>query len=198
MFYTEYKEAAERHLEVCLQLEYLLRDNYKAKEEAGQILSSRERKEKLQLLADLYYLSGYIIECSYNYAIYKHINYPDTEAVKNLKPANWATYSISHNVSYISKTNGGNIDTFLICRTNHTLDCNMHFFADSRYVDLGLSIPLLDGNNIARPCTDLFQNWGAEIRYTIDSSLNLDYDNVFDFLYLALEIIEGLINNSVI
>lgn len=200
MFYTEYKEAAERHLEVCFQLEKLLIHYQKV--ENGRTLTNKEAKEKLQLLSDLYYLSGYIIECSYNYAIYKHISYPNTEPVKNLKPANWAIYGISvnnMNVSYRSITNGGNSSTFLICRPDHKLDCSMHFFASSTHGgNLALPIPLLDGNNVARPCTDLFQNWGAEIRYTIDSSLNLDYDNVFDFLYLALEIIEGLKTNSMI
>jgi len=164
MVYTEYKEAVERHLEVCLRLEYLLRDNYKSKEDSGQRLSTIETKEKLQLLCDLYYLTGYIIECGYNYAIYKHINFPHNEPVKNLKPANWTTYRVQHNVSYTSKTNGGNSNTFLICRANHTLDCNMHFFADSRYGNLSLSIPLIDGNNITRPCTDLYQNWIREIQ----------------------------------
>lgn len=56
--YKEYRTAARRHLDSC---EYML--DYLDK------ISYADSYSKENILADIYYLSGYIIECIVNYAI---------------------------------------------------------------------------------------------------------------------------------
>ncbi len=195
MTYPEYKTAAERHLETCLELVTVL-EKYRQKEQ-NQGLTNNETKDKNKLLGDLYYLTGYIIECSYSCAIYHKINFPDYISVEELKPANWSTYGVTADVTFRkTKYGGSELTTFKIAVSNHQLSGRMDFF--STKMGYTPPIPLLDGNNISRPASDLFDNWNAEVRYVIDSSLILDYENVFDFFYLAVEVYEGLLRNSML
>jgi len=193
MVYTDYKSAAERHLETCLQLEYTLKQDYKKKEDNGVTLTTRLQKEKIQILSDMYYLAGYIIECSYHCAIYKNLGW--SGAVENLR-----TTSTSYNVSCFPETGA----LFVIRRRSgrglkqHQLSGNMHFFQTIRPLASVSTIPLIGLNISSRISYDLFDNWNAEIRYLVDSSLILNYDNVFDFFELATEVYEGLLKNSMI
>ncbi len=181
MVYQDYKTAADRHLEVCFQLLHHIEENYQKKEP----LSIRQTKEKLQLLADLYYLSGYIIECSYNCAIYKSLgwngNVKDLEDTNNsvsFKPRRWSP-------------------RFIILSQSHTLSGHMDFFQTIKPVTT--SIPLIGVPlHPTHPAFDLFDNWNAEIRYLIDTSITLDYSNTFAFFYLSTEVYEGLLSNSMI
>jgi len=197
MFFTDYKIAAERHLETCLQLQSIL-EIYKKKEDNGEILTLSEIQSKNDNLSNLYYLAGYIIECIYNCAIYKQIGFPSNVDVMELKPSNWSIHGITHDVSFRARSGGGGPNTFIISQPGHKLSGNMHFFASASHMTLNLSIPLLDGNNITRPCTQLFDNWNAEVRYSIDPIIILNYITVFDFFALANEIYTGLIKNSIV
>ncbi|OQY53979.1 MAG: hypothetical protein DRR08_19895 [Candidatus Parabeggiatoa sp. nov. 2] len=58
MNYKEYRTAARRHLDTC---EYML--DYLDK------ISYADSYDKENILADIYYLSGYVIECIATYAI---------------------------------------------------------------------------------------------------------------------------------
>ncbi len=63
MLYREYQTAAEKHLKACkATLSMLATENFN---------SILKNKEKEYLLMDIYYLSGYIFECTIIYAIYK-------------------------------------------------------------------------------------------------------------------------------
>jgi hypothetical protein len=190
MIYSDYKDAAERHLEVCLQLLHNIEENYKKKEP----LATRQEKEKQQLLADLYYLSGYIIECSYSCAIYKTLSWT-TQDVNRLQ-----TSSTVHNVSCFLPRRGSASAAFTIRQnSNHSLSGNTHFFQTIIPTANLSTVPIIGINlSSTHPAFDLFENWNAEIRYLIDSSIILDYVGVFEFFYLANEVYEGLLTNSMI
>ncbi|MDM8552732.1 hypothetical protein QUF72_21805 [Desulfobacterales bacterium HSG2] len=189
MIYTDYEKAAKRHLLTCFQLKEILREKYQRKETLSSSeameppLSGLESEQKQALLSNLYYLSGYVIECIYNYAIYKHIGF--TGQVNRLNPN-----STPYRVSCHSRSGA----RFVIRRPAHQLSGNMHFFQTVIQIQGASMIPLI-GYPIypPRPCYRLFDNWNANVRYSIDRSLNLDYSNTYDFLSLADEIYEGVL-----
>jgi hypothetical protein len=190
MIYTSYKIAAERHYEVCLQLVGVL-DDYRNKESKG-LLNNKGLNEKFQILSDLYYLAGYIIECSYNCAIYKQLGWT----------ANVSTLAHNNNPYNVSCRQSSQA-AFVIRRQTlgvkqHQLHGNMHFFQSVIPMANVSTIPLIGYDVPLRLSYDLFTNWNAEIRYEIDSTLNLDYANVYDFFFLATEVYEGLLSNSLI
>lgn len=59
MNYTEYKESAQRHLEICLLLK-------------SQIGLSKNLQQTEHYLQELYYLVGYVYECSIKFVFYTH------------------------------------------------------------------------------------------------------------------------------
>lgn len=178
MIYTEYANAAERHQETCVQLLHILDGRYKSKEIASG-LSARERKEKVELLGNLYYLSGYIIECAYSYAICKHIGLNLADSPKNQlrsvqiggvtwSPNNTSRYGASH----------------ALTRIGHKMSVpEMSYFSSGPGSVAGVSsIPIIGGSDMSTPTTrNLFDNWSAEIRYSI--GFPLDYSEVFDFFW---------------
>lgn len=190
MLYTEYKIAAERHIEVCLQIQNIL-EEYKERETVGT-LTTTGIKEKNKILSNLYYLSGYIIECSYNCAIYKQLAW--TGDVSRLRVSD-NSYGVSCNPEassmFVIRRRGSGVK-------QHQLSGNMHFFQTVIPITAVSSVPILGYDISSQPCFDLFDNWNAEIRYTIDSSLNLDYNNVFDFFFTAVKVFEELLKNSMI
>jgi len=190
MIYSDYKDAAERHIEVCLQLVNVIEQIQKKEQIA--VLSPREQLDKRKILANLYYLSGYIIECSYNCAIYTCIGW--TSTVTSLK-ANSTTYNVScwqdSSAAFVIRRSGSGIK-------QHQLSGNMNFFQTVVPIVAANQIPLIGYDIFGRVCYDLFDNWNAEVRYLIAPSVNLDYDPVFDFYFLSVEVYEGLIKNSLI
>jgi hypothetical protein len=182
MNYTEYATAAERHLETCMHLVHILEEQYQ-KKESIKGLSRRESKEKLELLSNLYYLSGYVIECVYSYALCKHIGLNSAMDIKPQLPRNgvcWNQASVNANSSTL---------THAIYRPMHRMMKNssneINYFAG-----LGItssagsvsSIPILGGIDMSNPAAQiLFENWSAEVRYSISQPLN--YIDVFDFFW---------------
>ena len=173
MNYTEYATAAERHLETCMYLVHVLEEQYQRKELA-QGLSRRESKEKLELLGNLYYLSGYVIECVYSYALCKHIGLNSASDIKTQLPVAGVCWNQS-------KVNNTTL-THAIYRPMHKMSVNEMSYFD---ISLGGSvsyIPILSGNNMSSIAAQtLFDNWSAEIRYSIGQPL--DYIDVFDFFW---------------
>ena len=173
MIYTEYAKAAERHLETCTHLVHVLEEQYQ-KKEVGSTLSNRELKEKLELLSNLYYLSGYIIECVYSYALCQYIGMNLTDDVKTQLPQRGVCWS------YNSLTRNNN--THAIYRQMHKMSGSNDLSYFTTHNVSGISaIPILGGSqNMSSPNAQiLFDNWSAEVRYSISNQL--DYANVFDF-----------------
>lgn len=92
------------------------------------------------LTLNLYYLSGYVIECSIKYGIYVCIGYDKTACVKQLNTSN---------VSYNRQIK------------NHRFN-KYEDVLKSRYG----GIVLVDNKvNIPQPVKNLYTNWDADVRY---------------------------------
>lgn len=193
IYYTDYKAASERHLETCLQIKEILEQQFQPK----TLLSAREAKEQEQLLSNLYYLSGYVIECIYNYAIFKNISFPSNVDVADLKynSGGLPRYPVLCNVAFRSNQHTPT-GTFIIAGAiGHKLFGHMGFF-QTHFIHTGASsIPLLNNQPLIRHCDTLFQAWDVYSRYKIDGSISLNCINTFDFFDLSVEVYEGIINH---
>jgi hypothetical protein len=88
--YNDYKTAAQRHLMTC---DYLVKslslpDNLAHKPNTSSY--------KSHLLRNIYYLSGYTIECMVNYAIYECVNdtKPRAQRISRVNQLYEPTYSL--------------------------------------------------------------------------------------------------------
>ncbi len=132
VIYEEFLMSARKHRQTCTVISDSLNslDN-----------TNVENDSKAKFLTlNLYYLSGYIIECSIKYGIYVCIGYDRSRCVKQLN---------TEEVAY-----GRQIK-------NHRYD---------RYEDILNSkhggIILVDNkSNIPQPVKNLYSNWDADIRY---------------------------------
>ena len=105
MIYKEYLNAARKHNNTCLSLKSCIDElNNSSQKDLNKIKS---------LTLNLYYLSGYIIECSVKYAIYVCIEYNRTKDVNKLNNDD-ITYKdhIKHHkftryVDHLNKVYGG-------------------------------------------------------------------------------------------
>jgi len=181
---NEYHTAAKRHLAVCKELKNKIHSDFELRENS---LNEKEKELKQQLLSDLYYLTGYIIECSCCMAIYHHFKVFNKRELRAKEGGNK-----KNNISFSNKVN---LDTFLIIgdgNNPHSLEHFKNVFT-SNYLNISkssLDIPLLNGdlsifknNN----CKTLFEEYEAEIRYNKieNCSIKLDYKNTFGFLESA-------------
>ena len=123
--YDYYKDAAERHLETCKELREYIKANFQDK-----TLTPQEETKQRMILANIYYLSGYVIECIVNYGILKHIKFEKTgKTLKDLIP--------DDNDSGVSYSNYPKIlhtkpIKYLIYASNHKLNAgNKHHFFKS-------------------------------------------------------------------
>lgn len=175
--YQEYQQAAERHYQTCLTLK-----------EAIQELQGNSSNNKLvkKLLQNLYYLTGYIIECSCCYFIYAH--YADLTDKKSLI----ATMSgqCKENVCF-DENHKIDRDTFILKGKNHGL---MNFTKTHSYFrQCPSNIPLINGHiSDFRDCQTLLTKWGAEVRYKVE--FPLDNTNTSSFLVVAKLIYNNVTN----
>jgi hypothetical protein len=90
MLYTQYKDAALKHLNACKTALYGLKFYH------GTTPLSQKKREAL--LHNIFYLSGYTLECVINYALYKRLRWTSQEVHKLInsdykivyvKPTSW-------------------------------------------------------------------------------------------------------------
>ena len=72
MKYTEFETSARRHLESC----YHILDNL-----INSTESFRKQKED-RLILNIYYLSGYVIECSLKFAFFKAVKFSKNDKIE--------------------------------------------------------------------------------------------------------------------
>ena len=165
MFYTDYKDAAERHLETCYNLVEKLNIFEDKKQKGG--ISTLESKTQMNLLSNLYYLSGYMFECLYNYAICKKGLVPDNLSIRDLDrvPPN-GTYGTLP-ICFNANKKNTNI-RHCLQRSGHRMTLSDLSFLDS-YAN-SENIPLLHNNNHFAESTIrvLFDNWSVYERYKIN------------------------------
>jgi hypothetical protein len=178
----EYFRAAQRHLAVCKELRDRI-EVFKKKEENNSSLSESEILLKNQLLCDLYYLTGYVIECTYCMVIFSHFH--NIEHKRDLKAVEGATGK--KNISFSNKVNE---DTFVVVgesNRQHSLGHFKNVFGEN-YLNREVPIDL----SLFDKCRKLFEEYEAEVRYfkteTEPIKSNLTYEKVFAFL-------EGARNN---
>jgi hypothetical protein len=89
MLYTQYKDASLKHLQACKTALYGLKF-YKG---ASGVTTSTPNPSRDALLFNIFYLSGYTLECIINFAIYKKIGW-----TTNVQHMSNSHYSICYNI----------------------------------------------------------------------------------------------------
>lgn len=138
MKYKDYLNSARKHAHTCdILYDKLLNSTYSA-------------EIKKSILLNMYYLSGYIIECIIKYGIYDLIGYDKDKDVKEL---NHGSLTFATNIKH-------------------------HRF--ERYTEhlvrhISSPIPLItDEKGIDREVLNLYRRWDAEVRYLYDLGTNQD------------------------
>jgi hypothetical protein len=132
LIYDEFLSSARKHLKTCL----VIRDSLNSLDE-----SNIENNSQIKLLTlNLYYISGYVIECSIKYGIYVCIGYDKTACVKQLD---------TPDIKYSRQIKNH--------RYNKYEDILKSKFSGIILVD--------NKSNIPQPIKNLYSNWDADIRY---------------------------------
>jgi|GEM_PF-2146946 len=194
MLYSEYKIAAERHLETCYHLSIKVQEIELKK--IGSQISLRELDNQRNLLSNLYYLSGYMVECLYSYAMCKNEHNNPNPINGNVKDvldrADRGTYNLCFLES--KRTNQG--VRYSIARPKHSMSLSeLSYFTVHGTGTLAVAIPLLD--NITELSTpdlqNLFTNWSAYERYKINhfdhtSFPDFTIENVVNFFWELVDV----------
>lgn len=185
-----YKHAAERHLDTCLNLKEIIQQKY-----GDTILSITKENEQQELLFNIYYLSGYIIECSLNYSILKFINFDrikrTNSRIRHYKQLNSRHRNNRYNVSFSHKDRNAD---YALWQPAHKFQSNILFFAEDSKISGIDHIRGINGNpiepiNVRR----LFNDWNVEYRYETKGKI-LNSNDIFAFLDFAMEIFTELEN----
>jgi len=162
MVYKDYLKAARKHKITCEVIAE------KLDEERNHKAPNRAKVKSLTL--NLYYLSGYVIECMVKYAIYDLVGYGSKDDVRGLNKRG-LTYDL-----HIRHHRFGRYTEHLIRRMS------------------GM-IPLVkDKKGIPKETVNIYNEWDAEIRY----SYELKYNEIYylKFYEYAKKIFEIIKNNT--
>ena len=163
MIYREYFNAAQRHRETC---DYLIK---KIKDPQEYIEVPCQKK----ILQNIYYLSGYIIECIISYTFFSVINYDIKKSV----------YDLDDNNSFSYK--------FHIFFKDHSINSNELRIEEIRKRGGSLSseIPIIGDVVVEEITKKMYFQWNSKSRYT---TTHLDFEvnqvNVIKFFTLASDI----------
>ena len=156
MVYKEYLNSARKHLFTCNVIFEKLEDK-----------KPQIKAIKTSLLLNLYYLSGYIIECIVKWAIFELIAYPKDQDVKKLDKKD---LSFNKNIRFHK------FDRY----TQHLIRLS------------SLSIPLIHSErDIKKEVVRLYREWDVDIRYSYDTKKYNDRDYI-QFYEYAKKIYETL------
>jgi hypothetical protein len=155
MLFDEYKKASKRHMMSC---ESLLKNL--------ELYSPQKREHILQ---EVYYLTGYIFECIYKYALFALIDYDPTEPVEELK---------QDDLSY-----GKHIKTHKFSVLKGELDKR-----------IPVPIPFVNSDDgIEKEIKDLYREWDPKFRYI--SKQALDAGKIKKFLEWGKKTREKILGN---
>lgn len=193
MRYEYYKTASERHLETCRKLKEIVISTY-----LGKTLDSTGIKKQNDLLANIYYLSGYAIECILSYSIVTYIIKVDVDFRKKIaKRTGGKIEDVSIRELKVgdNKCNVGYAyGKYVLYRPGHRFQSNMFFFNDGSKISGIDSIRGINGKAIPQKnVKDLFLKWNAEVRYSENDFISyLTTDDIFDFLDFTEEVYDGI------
>lgn len=183
MDYKDYKTASERHLETCLKLKDVVTNKY-----VKDVLTKTEVKNRNELLMNMYYLTGYVIECIVSYGILKYINIEKIYKERSLrKLKDLASLYSAQKVSY---DHNDQYARWSITNPKHNIEKNLTFFTIEAKLS-GMNIRGID-KNIDSDLKKMIKNWNADYRYFIKDTFILDINKIFSFLNLAEEIHSGI------
>jgi hypothetical protein len=183
MIYKEYLKASERHLQACKCLMSRCLNNDKSTPKSFSKTSkssddklSRHIKPKFvapkYILPEIYYLSGYVIECIVNYGLYYILGYDKQKDVKNLTEIELYAYGYKHIISYGSHIRG------------HDFQHNLKIIRSYIKGNWPNSNKFLD-SIWGQTKTSAFQNWNVNVRY---EELALTEKDIQDFFQLSEQI----------
>lgn len=138
MVYKEFLNAARKHKYTCSIL----------LEKLDQINNKREPAQAKYLLLNVYYLSGYIIECIVKYGIYNLVGFSKRKEVTKLN---------QDGLRY----------------KDHI--CHHKFNRFTQYLDcrIGISLPLIrNKKGINKKVVELYNKWDAPVRYSYELDLS--------------------------
>ncbi len=168
MKYTEFKKAAKRHLDTCHHLVHNLNSlpvNF------PKITHARHEYQN-NLILNVYYLSGYVIECILKYTFFQSIHYDRRKDVENL--------------------NQDNCDKVF-------KDLKTHSFAElvalvERYdKHLPSDIPILK-QQPKKEIKQMFNAWAPDQRYYSNTSFGIDKTSLEEYLTVISQIHSKLAN----
>lgn len=158
LVYTDFRTASFRNLIVCKEL--------------LSILSTCESKNKQQILHKIYYLSGYIIEFCYKFALFSGLNISKFENISDFGEKEFKEKWKHHSFSKLKN----------IC-----IESKVIFSAD---------IPYLGNNNIDKKVKYLIESWEVQIRYSLKLSkhpiANLSQNDIINLVELCEEILNKI------
>lgn len=163
MVYKDYFKAAQRHRETC---EYLIN---KLKDKQEFIDVSCQNK----LLQNIYYLSGYVIECIISYSFFNIISYDSNKSVYELDNNNPHGY------------------TFYKYFKEHSKSANNLRLEEirKRGGNISSTIPIIGEKEVDENIKLMYEQWDAKSRYSNSHlSFVINEVNVFSFFILADEI----------
>ncbi|RLC19918.1 MAG: hypothetical protein DRI57_06015 [Deltaproteobacteria bacterium] len=166
MIYKDYLKAARKHKITCEVIAEKLNEEKRQKSPDSDKLKS--------LMLNLYYLSGYVIECMVKYGIYNSISYGDKDDVRDLN---------KRGLTYDTHIRHHPFERY----TEHLLH-NMP--------NKNIRIPLIkDARGIPKETVNVYKEWNAEIRYSYN---NFKYKEIhyMEFYKYAKEIFEIIKNNT--
>jgi hypothetical protein len=156
MKYKEYEKAAKRHRETCSILLKLY--------EEGLIGNNHlDVHQKTKILHNVYYLTGYVIECIFSYKFFELIKYDKNRPVRDLSQEGI---------------------TFRKIFSRHDMKELIRIIAEKGGSKVNI-IPIV-GKRIVDIEAEMFDKWSTAIRYTIeDLSFELTFENVKAFYDLS-------------
>lgn len=186
MNFKEYQQASFKHLTTCkVMLEAMSVQNAD-----GSEIINTDLKKKV-MLHNLYYLSGYTLECIINYSILKHYKWPDGDSVyvTNHKFSNRSQLAFYEGTSRMP---GGGTYTFWF--SGHDFRRNLQIL---KKIFSASKVPLIDPSvSVDNDLIKLYNSWKVEIRYnhhnTTYSAVSLSLDNVTRFVRLTENIYNSL------
>lgn len=115
MHYRQFLRSAERHLQICRQL----LDEYD---------SLTNSQKKVFLLAEVYYLSGYILESSLSYAFFSYIRYTgDIYSSEHFRNSCFKTHQILMKYQYMAQRSCVINDLLFVSRVHKSKDLQTLF-----------------------------------------------------------------------
>ena len=144
MKYTDFEISAQRHLESC----YHILDNLAVSH------IPYKKQQEIRLILNIYYLSGYAIECSLKFAFFKAMRLPKSNEIE-------FNYTIGTEICDLKTHNLAQLIRYLVI------------------VDTSLprDIPMITQLITNLPHKTLANKWNSEIRYSPDyarTSFSLD------------------------